>query len=44
MARRIPAGYIGSLEDAVPVALFPLSDEARYVTGTNIPVRGAWGI
>jgi 3-oxoacyl-[acyl-carrier protein] reductase len=44
MARRIPAGYIGSVDDAVSVVRFLLSDEARYVTGANIHLSGAWGI
>lgn len=44
MAPRIPAGYIGSVEDAVHVVRFLLSDEARYVNGGNIHLSGAWGI
>jgi len=44
MAKKIPAGYIGELKDAVSAARFLLSDEARYVTGTNIHVSGGWGI
>lgn len=44
MAKRIPAGYIGSTQDAVNVARFLLSDEARYVTGANIHLSGGWGI
>jgi 3-oxoacyl-[acyl-carrier protein] reductase len=44
VVRRIPAGYIGHLNDAVQVALFLLSDEARYVNGANIHLSGAWGI
>jgi 3-oxoacyl-[acyl-carrier protein] reductase len=44
MVKRIPAGYIGSTKDAVNVARFLLSDEARYVTGTNIHLSGGWGI
>jgi 3-oxoacyl-[acyl-carrier protein] reductase len=42
--RRIPAGYIGSPEDAVAAVLYLLSDEARYVNGTNIHLSGGWGI
>jgi 3-oxoacyl-[acyl-carrier protein] reductase len=41
---RIPAGYVGSVEDAAAVARFLLSDDARYVTGTNIHVSGGWGL
>lgn len=44
MAKKIPAGYIGELKDAVSAVRFLLSDEARYVTGTNIHLSGGWGI
>jgi 3-oxoacyl-[acyl-carrier protein] reductase len=44
MAKRIPAGYVGALEDAVSVVRFLLSDEARYVNGANIHLSGGWGI
>jgi 3-oxoacyl-[acyl-carrier protein] reductase len=44
MVKRIPAGYVGEVRDAVSVACFLLSDEARYVTGTNIHLSGGWGI
>jgi 3-oxoacyl-[acyl-carrier protein] reductase len=44
MRPRIPAGYIGTVDDAVTAARFFLSDEARYVTGTNLHVSGGWGI
>ena len=44
MAKRIPAGYVGKLEDAVAVVRFLLSEEARYVNGANIHLSGAWGI
>jgi 3-oxoacyl-[acyl-carrier protein] reductase len=44
MAKKIPAGYIGELKDAVAAVRFLLSDEARYVTGTNIHLSGGWGI
>ena len=44
MAKRIPAGYIGEGSDTVAAVRFLLSDEARYVNGTNIHVSGAWGI
>lgn len=40
----IPAGYLGTPEDAVGAVSYLLSDEARYVNGTNIHVSGAWGI
>ena len=44
MVKTIPAGYIGSTKDAVEAALFLLSDEARYVNGTNIHLSGGWGL
>lgn len=40
----IPAGYMGSPQDAVGAVSYLLSDEARYVNGTNIHVSGAWGV
>lgn len=44
MAKRIPAGYVGAVEDAVAVARFLLSEEAGYINGANIHLSGAWGI
>lgn len=44
MAKRIPAGYIGSVEDTVAAVRYLLSPEARYVNGANIQISGAWGI
>lgn len=44
MIKRIPAGYVGEVRDTVAAAQFLLSEEARYVTGTNIHVSGGWGI
>ena len=40
----IPAGYMGTPDDAVGAVLYLLSDEARYVNGTNIHLSGAWGV
>ena len=42
--KTIPAGYIGSPNDAVGAVCYLLSDEARYVNGTNIHLSGGWGI
>jgi 3-oxoacyl-[acyl-carrier protein] reductase len=42
--QNIPAGYMGSPQDAVGAVSYLLSDEARYVNGTNIHVSGAWGV
>jgi 3-oxoacyl-[acyl-carrier protein] reductase len=41
---RIPAGYVGTLDDAVGLVRFLISDEARYVNGANIHLSGAWGL
>jgi 3-oxoacyl-[acyl-carrier protein] reductase len=42
--KNIPAGYVGSTDDAVGAVCYLLSDEARYVNGTNIHLSGAWGV
>ncbi len=44
MSKRIPAGYLGSVDDAVNVVQFLMSEDARYVNGANIHLSGAWGI
>jgi 3-oxoacyl-[acyl-carrier protein] reductase len=44
MVKNIPAGYVGELTDAVSAARFLLSDDARYVTGTNLVLSGGWGL
>jgi 3-oxoacyl-[acyl-carrier protein] reductase len=44
MAGKIPAGYIGALDDVVAVCRFLLSEEARYINGANIQVSGGWGL
>ena len=44
MVKYIPAGYVGSVADAVAAVRFLLSDEARYVNGANIHLSGAWGV
>ena len=44
MVKRIPAGYVGEVDDAVATVRFLLSDDARYVNGTNIHLSGGWGI
>jgi 3-oxoacyl-[acyl-carrier protein] reductase len=40
----IPAGYMGAPDDAAGAVQYLLSDEARYVNGTNIHLSGAWGV
>ena len=44
MAKNIPAGEIGTLDDVVAAALYLLSEEASYVNGANLQVSGGWGI
>lgn len=44
MTKRIPAGYIGAVDDTVAAVRYLLSEEARYVNGANIQISGAWGI
>jgi 3-oxoacyl-[acyl-carrier protein] reductase len=44
MAKKIPAGYIGGVDDAVQAVRYFLSEEARYVTGANLHLSGGWGI
>jgi 3-oxoacyl-[acyl-carrier protein] reductase len=43
ITKNIPAGYISD-SDAVSCARFLLSDEARYVNGTNVLLSGGWGL
>lgn len=44
LVETIPAGRIGSVDDATEAVLYLLSDEAAYVTGTSLQVSGGWGI
>ena len=44
IVKRIPAGYVGEVRDPVAAVRFLLSDDARYVNGTNIHVSGGWGV
>lgn len=44
MAKKIPAGYIGTTQDAVSIVRFLLSDEACYINGANVHLSGGWGI
>lgn len=44
MLKQIPAGRIGSIDDAVAAARFLLSDDAAYINGANIVVSGGWGV
>lgn len=42
IARAIPLGRVGDPEEVARCALFLASDEASYVTGTNLMVDGGW--
>jgi len=42
--KNIPAGYIGSLDDAASAVCWLLSEDARYINGANIQISGAWGV
>jgi len=44
LIKNIPAGYVGSIDDVIPVIRFLISENSRYVTGSNIHLSGAWGI
>lgn len=44
MTKRIPARYIGTVNDTVAAVRYLLSDDARYVNGANIQISGAWGV
>lgn len=44
MTKRIPAGYIGTVDDTVAAVRYLLSEEARYVNGANLQISGGWGI
>lgn len=44
MTKRVPAGYIGTIDDTVAAVRYLLSEDARYVNGANIQISGAWGI
>jgi 3-oxoacyl-[acyl-carrier protein] reductase len=44
MSKKIPAGRVGAVEDCVGAVRYLLSDEAAYVTGTNVVVSGGWGL
>ena len=44
MQGKIPAGYVGTTDDAVAVISFLLSEEARYINGANLHLSGGWGI
>jgi 3-oxoacyl-[acyl-carrier protein] reductase len=44
LTKSIPAGHVGTIDDVVTAALYLLSEEASYVSGTNLHVSGGWGL
>jgi NAD(P)-dependent dehydrogenase (short-subunit alcohol dehydrogenase family) len=42
MAKRVPAGRLGQLEDVASAVSFLISDEAQYVNGATLAVSGGW--
>lgn len=44
MITRVPLGYLGEPRDVATLVAFLASPEARYVTGTAIPVAGGLGL
>jgi NAD(P)-dependent dehydrogenase (short-subunit alcohol dehydrogenase family) len=42
MRRRVPLGRMGEPRDVAQACLYLLSDEASYVTGTDLVVDGGW--
>ena len=44
MKRYIPAGHVGENSDIVSMGNYLLSEDAKYVNGSNIQISGAWGV
>jgi len=42
--RDVPAGRLGTFDDVSNAVLFLVSEQARYITGTNLIVSGGWKI
>ncbi|UCE40984.1 MAG: SDR family oxidoreductase [Candidatus Aminicenantes bacterium] len=40
--QNIPAGSLGAFDDVSSAVMFMISDQARYITGTNLVVSGGW--
>lgn len=44
LAKTVPLGRLGTVDDIADVALFLASDAARYVSGAILPVDGGWAL
>ncbi|MEM1029181.1 MAG: SDR family oxidoreductase [Myxococcota bacterium] len=44
LAKTVPLGRLGQVEDCADVARFLASDAARYVSGVVLPVDGGWSL
>jgi 3-oxoacyl-[acyl-carrier protein] reductase len=44
MVRHVPADRLGTVDDCVGAVRYLLSEQAAYVTGTNLVVSGGWGL
>lgn len=44
MARNVPLGRLGAIEDIAAAALLLCSPQAAYITGAVIPVDGGWSL
>ena len=42
--KKVPAGRLGKFKDVAEAVLFLISEEASYITGTNLIVAGGWRI
>lgn len=40
--KSIPAGRLGTFDDVSSAVIYLVSDQARYITGTNLIVSGGW--
>jgi 3-oxoacyl-[acyl-carrier protein] reductase len=40
--KNVPAGRLGTFDDVSSAVMYLVSDQARYVTGTNLVVSGGW--
>ena len=44
LAKTVPLGRLGQVEDCADVAMFLASNAARYVSGVVLPVDGGWSL